>query len=174
MYYHTLSTPIGGMTLLADDTALRFALFERERPVLQPHWRAGEHHPIIQQTQTALWRYFAGENVDFAALPIAPQGTAFHRQVWQALRELAYGETVSYGELAARIGRESAVRSVANAVGKNPIGIIIPCHRVLGKQRQLTGFGGGLPAKRHLLMLEGIDFVDRGQEFVTPKAHQGL
>ncbi|MBE2895377.1 methylated-DNA--[protein]-cysteine S-methyltransferase [Pasteurellaceae bacterium HPA106] len=174
MYYTALNTPIGSMTLLADDATLRFALFERERPVIQSHWVHAPNHAILTQAITALSRYFAGEKVRFDTLPIAPQGSAFQRQVWQALCSLDYGESVSYGQLAARIGRKSAVRALANAVGQNPIGIIIPCHRVLGKGQTLTGFGGGLPAKRYLLQLENIAFVDRGKEYVNRKAHQGL
>ncbi len=97
------------------------------------------------------------------------KGTAFQQRVWSALQQLAYGESTTYGELAQRIGQPKAVRAVGGAVGRNPISILIPCHRVLGKQRELTGFGGGLPIKRHLLQLEQIDYVDHGVEFVKPK-----
>ncbi|MBE2893783.1 methylated-DNA--[protein]-cysteine S-methyltransferase [Spirabiliibacterium falconis] len=173
-YVYQLNTPIGIMTLLADDNALRGAFFAREMPHMQPHWITMPNHPILAQASTALLRYFNGEHTTFHHLPIAPIGSAFQCKVWQALQNIEYGESLSYGQLAEHIGRKSAVRAVANAVGKNPLGIIIPCHRVLGKQRQLTGFGGGLPAKRYLLNLEGIAFTDRGKEFVNPKHHRGL
>lgn len=112
---------------------------------------------------------FAGKRLCFNAIPFAPKGTAFQQRVWSALQQLAYGESTTYGELAQRIGQPKAVRAVGGAVGRNPISILIPCHRVLGKQRELTGFGGGLPIKRHLLQLEQIDYVDHGVEFVKPK-----
>ena len=114
-------------------------------------------------------RYFAGEAEDFGQIPLAPQGTVFQQQIWQALRQIPYGQTLNYGGIAENINNPKAVRAVGGAVGSNPISIIIPCHRVLGKKREITGFGGGLPAKRFLLQLEGIPFVDKGVEFVKPK-----
>ena len=102
-------------------------------------------------------------------MPLAPQGTAFQQQVWQALLAIPYGQFSSYGELAKQIGNPRAVRAVGGAVGRNPISIIIPCHRILGKNHALTGFGGGLPTKRYLLQLEKITYFDRGIEFVKPK-----
>ena len=103
--------------------------------------------------------YFAGEPVAFD-FPFDFVGTPFQQTVWQALTEVPYGTTVSYSELAARIQRPSAVRAVANAVGRNPMMIIVPCHRVLGKNGRLTGYRGGLPIKRKLLQLEWIPFND--------------
>jgi methylated-DNA-[protein]-cysteine S-methyltransferase len=104
--------------------------------------------------------YFAGELRDFdVALELA--GTAFQREVWQALREIPYGETISYGELAARVGRPGASRAVGLANGRNPIAIIVPCHRVIGADGSLTGFGGGLARKRWLLEHEGVQRGDR-------------
>ncbi|VEI44992.1 methylated-DNA--protein-cysteine methyltransferase [Actinobacillus equuli] len=85
------------------------------------------------------------------------------------LLTIPYGKTTSYGEIAQQLGKPNAMRAVGGAVGRNPISIIVPCHRVLGKSQTLTGFGGGLPAKRYLLELEGIDFKDKGIEFVNPK-----
>lgn len=106
---------------------------------------------------TALRRYLDGDPVALDALSLETGGTAFQRRVWQALREIPYGVTVAYGELAARIGAPQAVRAVGAANGANPISIVIPCHRVIGADGQLTGYGGGLPRKRWLLALEGAE-----------------
>lgn len=115
-------------------------------------------------------RYFDGEPVAFEQLDfLLPQGTPFQKVVWQALREISYGQMVSYADIARKIGKPNAVRAVANAVGRNPISILIPCHRVLGKNQVLTGFGGGLPIKRYLLNLENIAYKDLGIEFVSLK-----
>lgn len=96
----------------------------------------------------AFERYFSGEVERFSDIPLKPEGTAFQLSIWQALREIDYGELSSYGDLALQINNPKAVRAVGGAVGSNPISIIIPCHRILGKDRTLTGFGGGLEAKR--------------------------
>jgi methylated-DNA-[protein]-cysteine S-methyltransferase len=100
-----------------------------------------------------LREYFSGRRTEFE-LPLAPQGTAFQRGVWRQLQEIPYGETISYGELAKRVGNPKASRAVGAANGQNPIPIVIPCHRVIGSNGKLTGFGGGLPTKEALLALE--------------------
>jgi methylated-DNA-[protein]-cysteine S-methyltransferase len=100
-----------------------------------------------------LREYFAGQRADFD-LPLAPEGTEFQRTVWRNLRDIPYGETISYGELAKRVGNPKASRAVGAANGQNPIPIVIPCHRVIGANGKLTGFGGGLPTKEALLALE--------------------
>jgi methylated-DNA-[protein]-cysteine S-methyltransferase len=105
-----------------------------------------------------LAEYFAGKRRVFS-LPLAPRGTPFQRSVWQALRQIPYGETVSYGELARRLGSTSGARAVGLANGANPLPIIVPCHRVIGADGSLTGFGGGLTIKRALLALEGAACV---------------
>ncbi|SPX41755.1 methylated-DNA-protein-cysteine methyltransferase [Haemophilus influenzae] len=105
----------------------------------------------------------------FQTFLLKPEGTAFQQAIWQALREIDYGELSSYGELALRINNPKAVRAVGGAVGSNPISIIIPCHRILGKDRTLTGFGGGLEAKRFLLQLEKIPYIDKGTENTKPR-----
>ena len=112
-------------------------------------------HPILQQAKDELNRYFAGEKVTFAT-PLDLQGTSFQISVWRELCNIPYGETRSYGELALTIGRPNAPRAVGAANGSNPIAIIVPCHRVIGSNGTLTGYGGGLPTKSWLLKLEGV------------------
>ena len=109
--------------------------------------------PVLTETARQLDEYFARKRTRFD-LPLAPEGTAFQRQVWQALLEIPFGQTMSYGELARRIGQPAAVRAVGAANGHNPIAIVIPCHRVIGSTGRLVGFGGGLETKRFLLALE--------------------
>jgi methylated-DNA-[protein]-cysteine S-methyltransferase len=102
-----------------------------------------------------LAEYFAGERQDFD-LPLAPRGTEFQRRVWEELSRIPYGVTISYAELAHRVGRAGAARAVGRANGTNPIPVVIPCHRVIGADGSLTGYGGGMPLKKALLMLEGV------------------
>ena len=110
---------------------------------------------LIARTHKELREYFAGERRTFT-IPLAPEGTAFQKQVWQALLAIPYGETRSYGQIAAMIGRPRAARAVGMGNHKNPISILIPCHRVVGADGSLTGYGGGLDIKEYLLRLEGI------------------
>jgi len=111
-------------------------------------------HPLLLTAAAQLSDWFAGKRRDFD-LDLAPRGTPFQQQVWQALCELPFGTLVSYGDLARTVGRPAAVRAVAQAVGRNPIAVIIPCHRIVGSDTSLTGFGGGLARKRTLLSHEG-------------------
>ena len=169
IYYCYYSSPVGRLLMLAQQDQLTNLDFEEEQIAPNPKWKLDENRPLFLQVKAALDRYFQGQPEDFKDIPIAPQGTEFQRQIWQALRQIQYGHISSYGELAAQIERPKAVRAVGGAVGSNPISIIIPCHRVLGKKQELTGFGGGLPAKRYLLQLEKIAYVDKGTEHVKPK-----
>ncbi|MGR3750558.1 methylated-DNA--[protein]-cysteine S-methyltransferase [Pasteurellaceae bacterium 22721_9_1] len=155
--------------MLAENDHLTNLDFELEQYEPNAKWQENNDLPLFLQVKSALKRYFNGEKETFSAIPLAPKGTAFQLAIWQQLRQIPYGEICHYGEVAQRIHRPNAVRAVGGAVGRNPISIIIPCHRVLGKQRQLTGFGGGLPAKRYLLNLEQIHYVDKGVEFVKQK-----
>ncbi|MGW5644011.1 methylated-DNA--[protein]-cysteine S-methyltransferase [Saccharopolyspora sp. NPDC003752] len=148
-----IDSPVGPLTLVAVDGALTGLYMEdqRHRP---PEENFGEPDaapfgPVIEQ----LGEYFAGQRSEFD-LTMAPAGTPFQRAVWAALCEIPYGETISYGELAEWIGKPSASRAVGLANGKNPIGIIVPCHRVVGSNGNLTGYGGGLGRKQHLLDFE--------------------
>ncbi len=152
-----VDTPIGALTLVAEDETLRGIYVEdqRHRP---PDERFG--HPddgnsvVLKEAERQLAEYFAGDRTAFD-LPLAAVGTAFQRRVWDALRAIPYGETVSYGELARRIGQPTASRAVGLANGKNPISIVVPCHRVIGSNGTLTGYGGGIERKQFLLALEG-------------------
>jgi methylated-DNA-[protein]-cysteine S-methyltransferase len=122
-------------------------------PVEPSAYACEDHHPVVSETMRQLAAYFAGERSEFD-LPLTPEGTEFQKRVWKALVEIPYGETRSYTEIAHRVGKPAAVRAVGAANGRNPIGIIVPCHRVIGSSGKLVGYGGGLPMKRMLLELE--------------------
>lgn len=151
---HTVvDSPIGPLTLVAEDGELAGLYMDNQRH-LPPVETFGEPDPAPLRVAVAqLEEYFAGRRTEFD-LPLAMGGTPFQRSVWNALREIPYGETVSYRGLAEQIGRPTAIRAVGLANGKNPISIIVPCHRVVGVTGDLTGYGGGLERKRHLLDFE--------------------
>ncbi len=153
--YRHLDSPVGTLLIAADDAGLRLIEFPSPRhPMAQPaQWHEGEH-PILRKACEQLGEYFGGDRREFD-LPLAPQGTAFQQQVWRALADIPYGQTRSYAQLAQRLGRPTATRAVGAANGRNPLPIVLPCHRVIGADGSLTGFGGGLPTKRFLLQLEG-------------------
>ena len=151
--YTYLDSPVGPLLLAGDADGLTLISFpsgSREQKA-KPAWRedAGPFAAAIRE----LREYFAGKRREFT-VALKPRGTAFQLAVWQALRGIPYGETISYGELARRIGRPSASRAVGAANGANPLPIIVPCHRVIGADGSLTGFGGGVETKRFLLGLE--------------------
>ena len=153
VWYRVIDSPIGGLLLAGDGRALHRLAFVRDRaPAPEPEWvrdSAGKLDPVCRELEA----YFAGRLTRFDT-PVAPQGTPFQQRVWAALCEIPYGRTTSYSALARQIGAEKAVRAVGAANGANPIAIIVPCHRVIGADGSLTGFGGGLPVKRALLDLE--------------------
>ena len=148
-----IESPLGPLLLACDEAGLREINFMngRHSAHLKPEWR--EDARALKEPIRQLRAYFAGELEDFD-LPLAPEGTQFQQKVWTELCEIPYGETRSYGELARRIGNPNACRAVGLANGSNPIPIIIPCHRVIGSNGKLTGYGGGLPIKEKLLALE--------------------
>jgi methylated-DNA-[protein]-cysteine S-methyltransferase len=148
--YGFLDTPIGRLLLARDSAGVRHIHFRPHKPA--PGWE--RHDRAFEDVSTQLTEYFEGRRRAFE-LPLAPEGTPFQLRVWNALLEIPYGETISYGELAARIGDRSASRAVGLANGSNPLPIVIPCHRVIGSNGKLTGYGGGLPLKERLLALEG-------------------
>ncbi|MBT8146882.1 MAG: methylated-DNA--[protein]-cysteine S-methyltransferase [Gammaproteobacteria bacterium] len=153
VYYDYLDSPIGSLMLAGDGENLVELGFPDGKAARrhQPGWVL-DSEPFTE-CKRQLQRYFAGNLRDFD-IPLAPRGTEFQLLVWDALRTIPYGETVSYGELARQIGRPAASRAVGAANGKNPIPVIIPCHRVIGSTGSLVGFGGGLPTKQQLLALE--------------------
>jgi methylated-DNA-[protein]-cysteine S-methyltransferase len=154
MNYCYLDTPIGPLLIAGDAESISTIRFPKkgkaQRP--EPSWIESRTGPVSEAARQ-LQEYFAGRRTEFD-LPLAPEGTAFQRSVWRRLQEIPYGATISYGELAKRIGNPKASRAVGAANGCNPIPIVIPCHRVIGANGTLTGFGGGLPIKEALLNLE--------------------
>jgi len=155
MWFDEFTTPIGKLTLAADAIGLRHLLFPENKYDVRGRedWRRDPAPLHVARTQ--IEEYFAGERRVFD-LPLAPEGTDFQRKVWLALADISLGQTWSYGQLARHIGEPSAVRAVGAANGRNPLPIILPCHRVIGSDGKLTGFGGGLPLKQWLLDHEGV------------------
>ena len=152
--FRHFDSPVGTLTIAASDAGLHAIEFPGDSYLLpRRDWREGDH-PLLRRAQAQLDAYFAGTRRDFD-LPLAPRGTPFQRQVWFALASIPYSGTASYAQLAARVDRPAATRAVGAANGRNPLPIVLPCHRVIGADGSLTGFGGGLPTKRFLLELEG-------------------
>jgi methylated-DNA-[protein]-cysteine S-methyltransferase len=160
--YTRVPSPLGRLVLIASDAALAGVCFPTSRHGAPPSDRAGwveddgsrPASAILERARQQLAEYFAGARTAFD-LPLAMKGATFERRVWRALEAIPYGTTLSYGELARRLGAPRATRAVGAANGKNPIPIIVPCHRVVGVGGALTGFGGGLDRKRWLLEHEG-------------------
>ncbi|OFZ90519.1 MAG: hypothetical protein A2W21_07835 [Betaproteobacteria bacterium RBG_16_66_20] len=154
-YYDTFESPHGGMLLVASDDGLAGVYFDRQKhhPRLQADWKRNPRHRVLQQAKRELEEYFAGRRKRFE-VALAPEGTSFQRAVWKAISSVAFGKTISYGELARRAGCAGSARAAGAATGRNPIGIIVPCHRIVGSNGALTGYAGGLSRKRALLALE--------------------
>ncbi len=152
---HTVGSPVGRLTLIASDAGLAAVLWPDDPPgrVPLPGTVEDACHPILSEAARQLEEYFAGQRTVFS-VPLAMRGTAFQTDVWRALQEIPFGQTRSYGELARALGRPEASRAVGAANGRNPISIIVPCHRVVGSTGKLTGFAGGVHVKAHLLELE--------------------
>jgi methylated-DNA-[protein]-cysteine S-methyltransferase len=159
MYYCYLDTPIGELLLAGEDEALAMIGFPKGsmRREPEPDWIFNEKP--LANARKQLQEYFAGERREFD-LPLKLSGTEFQVSVLEALLAIPYGETTSYGEIARRIGRPKAVRAVGAANGRNPLPIVVPCHRVIGSTGDLTGFGGGLDTKEALLRLEAEQTQD--------------
>lgn len=154
----TLDTPIGRLRLAATDAGLAAVLFPNQKDVAFPK-RDGsaKARAHLDKAVKALTRYFEGKQTDFSGLTLAAQGTDFQKRVWHALARIPFGQTRSYAEIARAIGNPKGMRAVGLANGKNPLPIIVPCHRVIGADGSLTGFGGGLPTKKWLLEFEGLE-----------------
>jgi methylated-DNA-[protein]-cysteine S-methyltransferase len=155
LFYKEMESPVGKLRLIASANALVAVLWEQERAdrvKLEPPKLAPDH-PILVEAERQLTEYFSNKRTDFD-LRLEPNGSEFQKKVWRALREIPFGQTRSYFDLAKAIGSASASRAVGLANGKNPLSIIVPCHRVIGSDGSLTGFAGGLQAKAALLALE--------------------
>ncbi|MEP0707800.1 methylated-DNA--[protein]-cysteine S-methyltransferase [Parvibaculum sp.] len=154
----TLDTPIGRLRLAATDNGLAAILFPNQKDVAFPK-RDGsaKARAHLDKAVKALALYFEGKQKDFSGLTLAAEGTDFQKRVWNALTRVPFGQTRSYAEIARAIGNPKGMRAVGLANGKNPLPIIVPCHRVIGADGSLTGFGGGLPTKKWLLEFEGLE-----------------
>lgn len=150
-----IETPVGKLKLVASDHGLVAVLWENDRPsrVRLSELVENDEHPVLVQTERQLREYFSGKRKAFS-VALDMRGTRFQKDVWEALLAIPFGETKSYGLLAKQLGNPRATRAVGAANGRNPISIIVPCHRVIGSSGKLTGFAGGLDVKAHLLSLE--------------------
>ncbi|GIX47523.1 MAG: methylated-DNA--protein-cysteine methyltransferase [Candidatus Tectimicrobiota bacterium] len=157
--YTIIASPLGPLLLAASEAGLTHLAFQASsRPLVPPATWVEAATPLLQAAAAQLEAYFAGRRRQFS-LPLAPAGTPFQQRVWQALQRIPYGTTLSYRELAQRLGQPAAVRAVGQANGRNPIAIVIPCHRVIGHDGRLGGYAGGVALKRWLLQHEGASLV---------------
>lgn len=154
-YFSRIDGPLGPMLLVAADNALTVIDFEDARgvPKIAADWRADAGRPLLRAAAAQLAEYFAGERPAFD-LPLGPEGTPFQQAVWTAICEVPAGATITYRELALRAGHPGSIRAAGTATGRNPLAIVIPCHRIIGSDGSLTGYAGGLDRKRALLALE--------------------
>jgi O-6-methylguanine DNA methyltransferase len=162
MKYRLLTSPLGNVIVAGDREGLRRLDFQLGRYgaiSIPEEWEEDPSFPLLRRAGEQLTAYFEGGRRTFS-LPLAPVGTPFQRRVWAELQRIPYGETLSYSQLARRAGRPRAIRAAGAANGKNPISIVIPCHRVVGKDGSLTDYGGGLEKKAALLELEGAKVVE--------------
>ncbi|XQW86997.1 methylated-DNA--[protein]-cysteine S-methyltransferase [Thalassotalea piscium] len=159
MYYTITSSPFGDIALTANDNGLTALSFLEGEQALTINGEFRKSSHPFTEVITQLNQYFNHQRTHFS-LPLAPKGTVFQLQVWQALQRIPFGETKSYSWLAQTINNEKAVRAVGSANGKNPIALIIPCHRVIGSNQKLTGYAGGLALKASLLTHEKATFID--------------
>jgi len=157
IYYDLHDSPTGELLLVSNGEALTDLHMTAGKyvPIINNDWVRDERLPLFTQTKRELDAYFQGKLRAFT-MPLAPQGTDFQKRAWIALTKIPYGETRTYGQQARIVGQPAAVRAIGAANGKNPIGIIVPCHRVIGANGTLTGYAGGLHNKEFLLKLEGI------------------
>lgn len=155
IYYTTMDSPIGELLLVSDGDSIIQVSMDSETfsQMIEPDWKNNGNLSVLSLAEEQLKEYFAGDRKDFQ-IPLSYQGTAFQKKVWSELRKIPYGEVLSYGQLAERIGNPKSSRAVGLANGKNPIAILVPCHRIIGADGSLTGYAGGLHRKRFLLELE--------------------
>ena len=155
-YYDFYDSPHGRMLLVASSEGMTGVYFEGQKyhPRIEPEWHHAPGHLPLRQAKRELAEYFAGDRKRFET-PLAPEGTPFQRAIWNAISTVAFGTTIVYGELARRAGFPGSARAAGAATGRNPLTIIVPCHRIVGSDGSLTGYAGGLDRKRALLMHEG-------------------
>jgi len=155
-YYDTFKSPQGEMLLLATDDGLAGLYFKGQKyfPKQDKAWQRTPNRAVLKQAKRELAEYFAGRRRRFS-IALDPEGTPFQRSVWKAIAKVAFGETTTYSELARRAGHAGSARAAGAATGRNPISVIVPCHRIMGADGSLTGYAGGLQRKRALLALEG-------------------
>lgn len=153
--YDFYDSPRGRMLLVANDEGLCGAYFDGQKylPPIGADWRQDARNVFLQQAKRELKEYFAGRRQRFE-VALAPEGTPFQRSVWQVIFKVGFGKTISYGELARRAGSPGSARAAGAATGRNPVSVIVPCHRIVGSNGSLTGYAGGLDRKRALLALE--------------------
>ena len=166
--YTYMDSPIGPLRLMAHGDSLT-ELFLPPLPARDPAGERDDEAPLLAEAKRQLEAYFNGRLTAFD-LPLAPHGTTFQQRVWTELARIPYGVTISYGELARRIGHPDAARAVGLANGRNPIAIVVPCHRVIGADGRLTGYGGGLPCKQALLQFEASVRANGARPFPAPGA----
>jgi methylated-DNA-[protein]-cysteine S-methyltransferase len=147
-----IETPLGNLLLVEDENQLVEVNFTEDEPTSMPEDK------LLMQTKIQLEEYFSGNRKKFT-LALKPEGTEFQQKVWQELRLIPYGATISYGEVANRLGDPKCIRAAARANGQNPLAIIIPCHRVIGRHGEMTGYAGGIQRKKDLLTLEGAQVM---------------
>ena len=153
-YYDYYESPHGRMLLVASGEGLSGVYFDHQKYLPQVEgWRRDARHAPLRQAKQELSEYFGGERKRFETA-LAPEGTSFQRSVWKAISSVGFGDTITYAELARRAGFPGSARATGAATGRNPIGIIVPCHRIVGSNGSLTGYAGGLDRKRALLALE--------------------
>jgi len=154
-YYDLYESPHGQMLLVADGEGLSGIYFDGQKylPQVDPDWRRDARHAPLRQAKRELAEYFGGERKRFESA-LAPEGTPFQQSVWKAISAVGFGKTTTYSELALHAGFPGSARAAGAATGRNPISIIVPCHRIVGSNGSLTGYAGGLDRKRALLALE--------------------
>lgn len=153
IYQRTINSPIGQLTLVASDSGITEVHFEGDKKITKPKT---DDHPILKKCEKELTEYFAGKRKEFT-VPLDLHGTDFQKRVWDELLAIPYGETRSYKQQATKLKNVKAIRAVGAANGRNPVAIIVPCHRVIASNGHLHGYAGGLKIKQFLLQLEGID-----------------
>jgi methylated-DNA-[protein]-cysteine S-methyltransferase len=157
-YYSILKSPLGDVTLVANETELTGLYFvnHRHMPESKAGWTLNKKHPVLQKAEKELTEYFAGKRDTFT-VPFNLGGTPFQKRIWKEIATIPFGKTISYSELAKKAGAPKAVRAAGAATGRNPVSVIVPCHRVMGKNNSMTGYGGGLERKQRLLALENVE-----------------